>query len=285
MVEVLARGPNYIYRRPVGGSERSEWSALPDLDVAQVDNRSDLDCMHDGTAIHVVASGANPLGSVLHATGMQTTYNAFQRELGTTTVEPSPAIWTVNRDYVTLAGTISTWLFAGQTSFGTFTQWDPPSGRIGSSPDIAVRAEGGSGCTLLAAFDEANLFTVQTYIQSSAPARWFDVAFSIPPPYPAKFAFNPSICAGEFQGRNTTFFAAVTQDHKLWFRSASGLRPETLSADWVEISKNADSSPECVVTNFGADVYIVVRSTKNTIELHKGSGRGANWLSADLGAY
>ncbi|MGC4068773.1 MAG: hypothetical protein QM784_29830 [Polyangiaceae bacterium] len=126
---------------------------------------------------------------------------------------------------------------------------------------------------------------MQTYIQSSAPARWFDAEFSVPVPYRSQFVFNPAICAGEFQGWNTTFLVAVTQDHKLWFRSASGLRVETLSPDWVQIGEDANSSPECVVTNFGSDVYVVVRSTRNSILLYKGSGRGANWLSTDLGIY
>jgi hypothetical protein len=285
MVEVFARGPSHIYRRPIGGVEPSKWSAIPELDVSLVDNRSDLDCMHDGSAIHVVASGANPLGAVLHATGTQTTYNPFQRELGTTTVEPSPAIWTVNRNYVTIAGTITTWILAGQISAGEFTQWPAPSGRVVSSPDIAFRAEGGSGCTQFAAFEHPYALTVQTYIQSSAPARWYDVEFSVPAPSRSPFVFNPTICAGEYQGWNTTFMVAVTEDHRLWFRSASGLKVESLSPEWVKIGDEANSSPECVVTNFGSDVYVVVRSTRNTILLYKGSGRGANWLTSDLGVY
>ena len=75
------------------GAGWGAWAALS-LDATVLDIRSDLDCGADSSdAIHLVATGTNPLGAFMHATGSGTTFNAFGREFPTLTfTTPGAAI-------------------------------------------------------------------------------------------------------------------------------------------------------------------------------------------------
>jgi hypothetical protein len=289
IIEVLARGASQIYRRPVGGTEPSNWAAIPDLDASIIDNRSDLDCMNGYHAIHVVASGRTPLGSILHATGTGTVYNPFVRVLTDRTMDPSPSIWTNSSDSFIIGATNSPVLFAGEVTSGVVANWNAPYGgvndNIKSGPDIAIRASAGNSSTIFAAFDDINFLNAHYYLQSSAPAYWYEKVLAIAPPSSTTFTFSPSVCVGNYHGLNTTYFVATTQDHKLWIRTATGLEFESLSAAWQQLSDDAYSAPDCVVSNYGEDVNVVVRTQRDTVMLHKGTGKGTSWISSELGVY
>jgi hypothetical protein len=102
------------------------------------------------------------------------------------------------------------------------------------------------------------------------------------PPTGTTFEFSPTICTGNYQGMNTTYIAAVASG-KLWFSSNSGIDSAT-QQPWALVSSDVGSAPDCVVTNEN-ELNIVALNKNGSIMYHKGTNKGANWLSSDLGAY
>ena len=106
-IEVFGRNSDgHIYRRAYDGMNWGSWDSLVGLDGDMIDARSDLDCSATSTGVHIVASGLNPTGALLHAFGFGTSYNPFVRELSQFAFKPSPAIAVESDDHLFLGSAI-----------------------------------------------------------------------------------------------------------------------------------------------------------------------------------
>ncbi len=294
-IEVFARGADKkIYRKTVNGSTQSKWVGLVDLDGALIDNRSDLDCSATSSQVHIVALGQSPAGALLHATGFDTAYNEFKREL-TDTFNPSPSVATLTSALADVhrIGTVpGSWVRVGEISasgvhsdFGVIPV--AGSSAFNSAPDIAYIPSTTSNSTYVMAFDTTNQLTIGRYVQSAAPG-WLTPPLQLPAPTSTLYQYSPTVCTGPGQASPMStaayyvYLAAVAGD-RLWSTYNTSF-PSGLFSGWLQAGTEAASAPDCVVT-YGDDImHIVTLSSSGSTLLYEGKA-GGPFKMTGLGAY
>ena len=273
-----------VYRRPYDGTDWGTWSKLSALDATLIDARSDLDCSASTTSIHIVATGANPVGAFLHAFGFGTAYNPFFRELTSETFGPGASIADVDDSRYTLAALGSGSTFPAIYEIGdsaTPKELTPISTQIDSfrsTPDVAKQSSGASGLTFFAAFDYSGALAIYPHVISSGGAAWTDPVKLQSPA--GAFAFSPAICVetGSF-GIYSVNVAAVAGG-QLWYARTSTITSPFSS--WTPIAPAPASSPECTVVGSDSIVHVVVLSDAGSVI--DVNGKGTGWVATDLGA-
>jgi hypothetical protein len=283
--EVFGRSSDaHIYRRAYDGTNWGTWSNLPALDATLIDARSDLDCSASGTSVHIVATGVNPVGALLHALGSGTTYNPFFRDLTSYAFGPGASIADVDDSRYTLAALGGGSAFPAIYEIGDTTmpkELTPISTQTDSfrsAPDIAKQPSGASGLTFFAAFDYSGALAIYQHVISSGGASW---AAPIKLSSPAgAFAFSPAICVeiGSF-GIYSVNVAAVAGG-QLWYARTSTITSPFSS--WAPIAAAPASSPDCAVVGSDSIVHIVALSGAGTVL--DVNGKGTSWVATDLGA-
>jgi hypothetical protein len=283
-VEVFGRASDgKIYRRAFDGRNWGSWTALAGLDGTMIDARSDLDCATSIDTTHVVATGLDPPGALLHAFGFGTSYNPFRRELSPTLVPQSPSIGllTNNDFYLAWAGRLQLaelYEFPAGMAANRYSPITSLTDDLVSGADISLQ----SNAVLVAAFDSQNRLAIYPFSRSGT--SWLD---PLKLESPAQtFAFNPAICAENgYSGSFSINVAAVT-GHDLWF--AGTPRNPTVPvqfSSWAAIGSDVASSPDCAVLranpNLDAIIHIVTLSSRGTIVNVQGDG--TTWTVTELG--
>lgn len=284
-LEAFARvSDGHIYRRAFDGNTWGGWTNIAALDGTILDARSDLDCgAQSSTSVHIVATGLNPIGALLHAVGSGTVYNAFQRELSDTTFSPGPSIYDFDDTHYTVGalGSASTFPVVyelGDTSTpNQLTPITTETDSFRSGPDIAVQPTGASKHTYFAAFDYGGALAIYDHVISSAGSSWAaPVKLSAPE---GTFAFSPTICVqiGEF-GVYSVNVAAVAGT-QLWYANAPSI--SSAFSDWTPIAADPTSAPDCAIVGADGIVHVVVLSAAGI--LMDVNGKGTSWVATDLG--
>jgi hypothetical protein len=285
-VEVFARASDgHIYRRAYDGRNWDKWANVPALDGTMIDARSDLDCATTFDTIHIVATGLNPVGALLHAFGSGTTYNSFSRELSSVTVAQSPSIALFeNTAYeVGWADQIrGPGLFAVRTGMNPveLTPVTSLADSLISGVDIAKQFSS----VFLAGFDSRGALAVYPLLRSSGGNLW-DVPVKLGSPS-GTFAFSPTICAetGLSGSSSVDVFAVIGSE--VWFAGTPRLAGLSQFSPWTKVGVDAASAPDCVVLRENPNVvdavlHVVTLSSHGTVlDLH---GNGTDWLATDLG--
>jgi hypothetical protein len=280
-VEVFARASDgNIYRRPYDGSTWGKWAPLAGLGET-TDARSDLDCSATGPGdVHIVATGLNPIGALLHAFGTGTTYNRFAREASGKLFDPGPSI--------TITGARS---YLGGIAFSypaLFQSGDPsvPSELtpittqmtdLRSGPDIAAQSAASTGFAHFAAFDLGGALSIHYWVNNASGFYWADpITFS--PPTGA-FSFSPTICTESGGWGVSSVNVAAVAAGKLWYKRSDSISSSFSS--WTQIGNDVASSPDCAIGGPDSIAHIVVLSSTGTVlDVH---GKGASWVTTDLG--
>jgi hypothetical protein len=279
-VEVFARASDgSIYRRPYDGSTWTNWSVLVGLGET-TDVRSDLDCSvsADGKAVHIVATGLNPVGALLHSFGFGNTYNRFTREVGGQVFDPSPAISAPIQAFGAVFGG---WPKVYQLGDQTLPQELSPVttfiGSFSSAPDIANQPVGGSGLIFFAGFEETGELSIYPWMVSSGGARWIDpVKLKAPS---GAFAFSPTICTENGGWGSLSVNVAAVSGGKLWYARTDSITSPFSS--WTKVNDEVASSPDCSAGGPESVIHVVALSAKGTVlDIH---GKGTNWATTDLG--
>jgi hypothetical protein len=286
-VEVFARSSEgRLLRRAYDGSNWGSWANLPALSGSMIDARSDLDCSSAGGTVHLVATGLNPVGALLHAFGSGTTYNPFVRELASLSVAPGPSI-AVASDIQYFLGALGIGAtFPVLYEIGTdtaspreITPITTQTDSFRSGPDIAIQPAGGSGLRYFAAFDTAGVLAINYNVINSGGASWAQPVKLSPPL--GTFSFSPAICTenGGF-GVSSVNVVAVAGG-RLWYARTSSITSPFSS--WTMIAMEAASSPDCVVAGGpGSIVHVVTLSAAGTVlDIN---GKGTSWVATDLGS-
>jgi hypothetical protein len=281
-LEVFARGSDgAIYRRPSDGNNWSTWAPLVGLGEA-IDVRSDVDCSASGTTVHIVATGLNPIGAILHAFGVGNAYNRFRRELDGSVFDPSPSITGADDANYRIGAVAFTWpalhqfgdLYTPQELTPITTQ----TGSFRSGPDIAMQPAGGSSVTYFVTLDDTGALAIYYWVINSGGFYWADPV-KLPAPTGA-FTFSPTICTenGGF-GISSVNIAAVAGG-KLWYARTDSITSPF--SPWNQISEDVASSPDCAIGGRESIAHVVALSSAGTVlDVH---GKGTSWVTTDLGS-
>jgi len=286
VVEVFARASDgHIYRRAYDGRNWGSWVALAGLDGTMIDARSDLECDASQDTIHIVATGINPPGALLHAFGFGTSYNPFTRELSSLAVPQSPAIVLSGSGYYMAWAGISRppalyYLEAGAYPI-EFTPITSLANALVSGVDMSRQ----SSNVLVAAYDSAGYLAIYPLNLSSAGAEWSATPASLPAPS-GVFALNPTICSESGASGSFSINVAAMAGTKLWFAGTARIPVWPEFSQWQVISTEATSSPDCVVLRetptLEAVIHVVTLGPRGTVL--DVQGNGASWATTDLGS-
>lgn len=284
-VEVFARASDGgIHRRAYDGRNWGSWASLAGLDATMIDARSDLDCATSLDTIHIVATGLNPVGALLHAFGSGTTYNSFNRELSFTVAQsPSIALFENAAYEVGWADQVrGPGLFVVQTGMSPveLTPITSLTDSLVSGVDIAKQLSS----VLFAGFDSLGVLAIYPLRRSSGGNLWDDPVKLWPPS--GTFAFTPTICAetGLSGSFSVSVFAVIASE--LWFAGTARTAGLSEFSSWTKVGVDAASAPDCVVLRDNANVvdavlHVVTLSSRGTVvDVH---GNGTSWVTTDLG--
>jgi len=280
-IEVFARTiDGHIHRRAFDGVNWGSWNNIAALDGTLIDARSDLDCSATAGSVHIVASGLNPVGVLLHAFGFGTAYNPFVRELPALAFGPSPSIVVPNDGQIFLGGAPqSLFELDGTASPIELTPITTLTDPFHSGPDVAAQPAGGSGLRYFVAFDARGVLALYYNVISSSGSYWAEPV-KLPAPV-GTFTFSPAICTenGGF-GKSSVNIAAVAGG-RLWYARTASITMEAFSS-WTMVANDAASSPDCTVIGAESVVHVVVLSAVGTVL--DVNGNGTNWVATDLGS-
>jgi hypothetical protein len=284
-VEVFGRASDgHVYRRAFDGRRWGSWSVLAGLDGSLIDARSDLDCGASSDTIHIVATGLNPPGALIHAFGFGTSYNPFSRLVDPAIASQSPSIALIDnaRSFVAWAAPMqqpALYDLESAVAPALLTPITTLTDEIVSGPDVSIQLSS----VFVAAFDSTKTMAIYPLTSSSAGYNWRDPVRLFAPAQP--FAFNPTICAETgFSGSSSINVAAVS-GHELWFAGTTRTPAWPPEFSWATTSTDAASSPDCAVLRETPDqdavVHIVTLSARGTIV--DVQGNGTSWATTDLG--
>ena len=297
-VEIFASSGQSIYRRVVGSSGTATWR--PILDASTLDKLSDLDCSSSADKVHIVASGVNPSGSYMHATGSvsNTAYNSFIRELSTnnpstfTYVGVSIAAWTNSTDVRYQMAAVSgsstivppTWIVTDGTTSSSYTPTVEYA--LTSAPDLALQEGPGDNPhhEELVAFTGGGM--VYFDHEWGYGSSWFDNTYW-PPPSSKTYSYSPTLCnhSDSTTSDYRRHIAAVASGRLYYAYSEPDWSNGPTFSTW-ELTGNdiPASAPDCVVTSDNT-VHIVYLTQTGTIAHVYRKGISGPWNPEDLGAF
>jgi hypothetical protein len=281
-VETFARSSTgLILRRAFDGRSWTNWTALPGLDAAKIDVRSDLDCAASEDTIHIVGTGVQPVGALEHAFGFGTSYNDFTRELPTRLVPQSPAVSLLSNNahffaWSGLQQLPGLFYVQGGMTPAERTPITSLTGDLVSAADISQQLN----ALFFAAFDSDAKLAIYQHSMSSGGAMW---VASMRLEAPGTFAFSPAICAEAGTSGSSSVNVAAVTGRDLWVAgTGSGLGQ--FSA-WAPISNDAASAPDCAVfretPSNDPTIHVVTLSSRGAVLDFVGNG--TSWVMADLG--
>jgi hypothetical protein len=278
---VFGRGNDVkLHQRINNGTSWGSWATVS-VDVSVLDVRSDLDCGTDnGGATHIVATGANPLGAVMHATGSGTTFNGFIREFSSQTfITPGAAIAFYPYSYNYLIGALGP--IVDSVSNGVSTEITPITtltNALTSAIDVAYIPPG--GLRMLVAFDSSGqLATYGDYFPSSAPPYWASPQL-IQPPNGTNFSFSPTICGDDGLMADSVIHVVAVASGQVW----DTWTPDygTAFSAWERIGTQAASAPDCTMMGDESVHVVVLNSVGHILDIN---GSPGTWATTDLGTF
>jgi hypothetical protein len=279
---VFGRGSDVkIHENTNNGTSWGAWTTLS-LDATVLDVRSDLDCGSDSSdAIHLVATGSNPLGVFMHATGSGTTFNAFVREFPSQTfTTPGAAIAFYPYSNLYMLGASGP--LVDDVSSGVYTEITPITNLVNtltSSIDVTNVPPG--GLQILAAFDSSGqLATYGKFFPSSAPAYWASPEL-IQPPNGTTFSFSPTICGDDGLMSDSVVHVVAVASGQVWDTWTPGWGGTAFSP-WERIGTQAASAPDCTMMGDESVHVVVLNSVGHILDIN---GSPGSWATTDLGTF
>jgi hypothetical protein len=279
---VLGRGNDVkIHQRSTNGTTWSAWSALP-LDPTPLDVRSDLDCGTDGSgALHIVGTGSNPIGALMHASGSGSAFNAFFRELPSQTFSvPGAAIAfsPFNTDYL-LGALSATGLTVDNVSGGTDTAITPITtivNPLNSAIDLSVIGS----LQLVVAFDSSSqLATYGRYVTGSSTS--WGPAELIQPPNGTSFSFSPTVCGDDGLMADNVVHVVAVASGQVWDTWTPDWSSTQFSA-WERIGTQGASAPDCTMMGDETVHVVTLSSAGHILDIY---GSPDTWTTTDLGTF
>jgi hypothetical protein len=292
-IEIFATSGQKIYRRVLSGSSSGSWVSLANLDATKLDARSDLDCSSNSNTVHVVASGASPTGSYMHAFGFGTAFNPFVRELSANTpstfgyIGVSIGAWTNGAEVtyqmaaVPASGT-PTWVtFDGTTSGGYTPTVDYA---MSSAPDVAYQKGNGDNPNHAEMVAFTGNGMVYLDYESGYGSNWYQT-YS-PAPDSTTYGYSPTVCnhSDPTTSDYRRYTAAVAGGKLYSAYSGTDWSGTTFSAWTLAGNAVPASSPDCVVTSDNT-LHIVVLTSTGTIAHVYRTGVSGSWTTQDLGSF
>src|SRR6185312_1879162 len=246
------------------GTTFGSWTTLS-LDASVLDARSDLDCSANGDVTHITATGSNPVGAFMHATGSGSTFNPFFRELTTETFSPPGAsIKAYPQGNSYLIGAVDALPNPYDVQGSTYTSLQPISTYttdIRSAIDVGDQSFGGGAVRIVVGLDSSGKFDVYNNQIDSGGARWFDPII-LSPPSGTTFQYSPTVC--------------VVYD--AYDPSGSG-GPFT---SWEKAGTGAASAVDCTMLGDGTIHIVTLNSAGHVLDVH---GKPGAWTTSDLGVF
>jgi hypothetical protein len=275
-----------IHQISSSGTGWGSWVSLS-LDATVLDTRSDLDCSANGDVTHLVATGSNPLGALMHATGTGTTFNAFYRDLTSETFSPGASVkaYPAGNNYVVGALDINP-VFDDVYYSGTavYTAITPITTRVNpfasSDIDVSQQVGGGSSLRLVAAFDSTGVLQIYGNYNSSAGAMWVAPA-TLQPPSGTTFSYSPTICVDTGQMGGIDIHVAAVAGGQVWDSYTTNFGIVAFTA-WEKIATQAASAPDCAMMGDESVHVVVLSSAGHILDVH---GSPGSWTTRDLGAF
>ena len=277
---VFGRGnDSKIHEKANGnGAGWGAWAALS-LDVTVLDVRSDLDCAADSSdAIHLVATGSNPLGAFMHATGSGTTFNAFVREFPSQTFTTPGASIALRGDLYMLGASGP---IVDDVTNGAYTEITPITdlaNSLTSAIDLADVPP--TGLQILAAFDSGGLLaTYGKYFPTSEPPFW--ALEGLQPPNGTSFSFSPSVCADDGLMADSVVHVVAVASGQVWDTwtpdwGSIGFSP------WERIGTQGASAPDCTMMGDETVHVVTLNSAGHILDIY---GSPGSWTTTDLGTF
>lgn len=272
-----------IHQISSNGTGWGSWVSLS-LDATVLDARSDLDCSANGDVTHLVATGSNPLGAFMHATGSGTAFNAFFRELPTETFSPGASIkaYPAGNNYVIGALDVNAIFY--DLYGGVATAISPVTTRVNlfatSDIDVSQQVGGGSTLRLVAAFDNTGLLQIYGNYISSAPAMWV-APVTLQPPSGTTFSYSPTICVDTGEMGAIQIHVAAVAGGQVWDSYTTDFGFAAFTA-WQRIATQGASAPDCAMMGDESVHVVVLSSAGHLLDIH---GSPGSWTTSDLGTY
>jgi hypothetical protein len=273
-----------IHQVSSSGTSWGSWVSLS-LDATVLDARSDLDCSANMDITHLVATGSNPVGAFMHATGAGTAFNAFVREFPAETFSPGASIKAYPAGNNFVMGALDVNAVFDDDYGGTLTAITPVTTRVNpfanAAIDVSQQVGGGSSLRLIASFDSTGALQVYGNYYSSAGAMWV-APDTLQPPSGTTFSYSPTICVDTgAMGGNLIHVAAVAGG-QVWdaYTTNYGASPFTA---WQKIGTQAGSAPDCAMMGDESVHVVLLSGAGHLLDIH-GTG-GGSWTTTDLGAY
>ena len=272
-----------IHQISNNGTAWGSWVSLS-LDATVLDARSDLDCSANGDVTHLVATGSNPLGAFMHATGSGTAFNAFFREFPTETFSPGASIkaYPAGNNYV--MGALDVNAVFDDVYSGVATAISPITTRVNpfasSDIDVSQQVGGGSSLRLVAAFDDTGLLQIYGNYVSSAPAMWV-APVTLQPPSGTTFSYSPTICVDTGEMGGIQIHVAAVAGGQVWESYTTDFGGGVFSA-WQRIATQGASAPDCTMMGDESVHVVLLSSAGHVLDIH---GSPGSWTTSDLGAF
>ena len=274
-----------IHRKEASnGTTFGAWTTLS-LDASGIDARSDLDCSANADVTHITATGNNPVGAFLHATGSGTTFNPFFRELTTRSFSPPGAsikAYPSGNGYVMGAVDVlpSPYDVSGS---GTYTSLQPITTyttSITSVIDVSQQAAAGAAIRIFVGFDSAGKLNIYNNRIDSGGPRWFAPVI-VSPPTGATFQYSPTICVDTGVTSGLAVHLAAVAGGAVWDAVDPDGSGGPFSA-WERVGTGAAAAVDCTMLGDGTIHIVTLNSAGHVLDMH--GTRGA-WTTTDLGVF
>jgi hypothetical protein len=270
-----------IHEESNGGTGWGSWVTLS-LDTTVLDVHSDLDCGSDGGGtIHLVATGANPLGAILHATGTGTSFSAFVRELpSVTSSTPGAAIAFDPFTYNYVIGALGPVL--DNVSNGVATTLTPITDLVNTliGPIDVADLPGDFGLQILAAFDNSGQLAAYGNLQPSSEPAYWAAPVLIEPPKGTSFTFSPTVCGDDGLRATQLVHIVAVASGQVWDTWTSSFG-NTFSA-WERIGTQGASAPDCTMMGDETVHVVTLSSAGHILDIY---GSPGSWATTDLGTF
>lgn len=282
---VFGRGNDVkIHQRTNDGASWSSWTPLS-LDTSVLDVRSDLDCGSDSSGtIHLVATGSNPLGAFMHATGSGTAFNAFIREFPSQTFStPGAAIAVYGDSDLLIGASGASGLALDNVSNGVDTPITPITNQVNpltSAIDVAHLFQG--GLEIVAAFDNSGQLATYGYVFPSSEPRFWGPPHLIEPPDGTSFSFSPTVCGDDGLMGDTVVHVVAVASGQVWDTWTLDWDSGTAFSAWERIGTQGASAPDCTMMGDESVHVVTLNNAGHILDIY---GSPGSWATTDLGTF
>ena len=229
----------------------------------------------------MVATGANPLGAILHATGTGNNFSAFVRELPSVTSSlPGAAIAFHPSGYDYVIGALGPVL--ENVSNGVSTPLTPITNLVNTlaSPVDVADLPGAFGLEILAAFDNSGQLAAYGNIQPSSEPAYWTTPVLIAPPNGTSFTFSPAVCGDAGLRATQLVHIVAVASGQVWDTWTSSFG-NTFSA-WERIGTQGASAPDCTMMGDESVHVVTLSAAGHILDIY---GSPGSWATTDLGTF